>query len=586
MKQYFDIYIRQAGAILEALPWAEDGTLTGWHKLELPDKGAKFSLEGQKREIGDGTELSDGEVANFSGATLWVTSDEWDELREDFHNQKCDLVLYDHNAGMIVAVCYGMQMNISTILTSGESELITVSGTKTMSNAGADMYLFLEREETEGEVLMGIEITGELEAFSANEGEASASQYYNVKGIRLAERIDITASTGIELSTDEATWDNPISVAKDFDDKIHVRISEEAEGGEIDGKIAHASEGVTSRNLAVSGTVASASTVTETPTFSGSAGVYSIACATAGASIYYTLDGSTPDATKTLYATPLDIIFPQTLKAIAIKDAVSSEVATLAITESVWTIDPAADGTKYIRIRCADTGQTLTVTGGAEIMLTSDGTWGTSVDIPSGDANRDVYFRGNDTGGKLLIPSPQYVTYLNITGTGTSITGSINGMALTYLGLFNTYTSITGSITGMPLTSFSLNATGSSITGAPSQIGTPLAYIRIIGGTSYNYPWTSQTFGGTKQTWTVYTMSIDCMADAPTPEQFNTWLGGTPGINGLADVSKEVTPGTVTLTLKNTPTEDAMAAKGVGPTDDGSGMYRMLALGYTLTLGE
>jgi hypothetical protein len=256
LKQYFDIYIRQAGAILEALPWAEDGTLTGWHKLELPDKGAKFSLEGQKREIGDGTELSDGEVANFSGATLWVTSDEWDELREDFHNQKCDLVLYDHKAGMIVAVCYGMQMNISTILTSGESELITVSGTKTMSTAGADMYIFLEREETEGEILMGIEITGELEAFSANEGEASASQFYNVKGIRLAERIDITAPTGMELSTDEATWDNPISVAKDFDDKIHVRISEEAEGGEIDGNIAHASEGVTSRDVAVRGEVA------------------------------------------------------------------------------------------------------------------------------------------------------------------------------------------------------------------------------------------------------------------------------------------------------------------------------------------
>jgi hypothetical protein len=310
---------------------------------------------------------------------------------------------------------------------------------------------------------------------------------------------------------------------------------------------------------------ASAPTVTETPTFSGGAGVYSIACATAGASIYYTLDGSTPDATKTLYATPLDIIFPQTLKAIAIKDAVSSEVATLDITESVWTIDPAADGTKRIRIQCATTEQMLTATGGAEIKLTSDGTWSTSVDIPSGEANRDVYFRGNGTGGKLLIPSPQYVTYLNITDTYTSITGSINGMALTYL---------------------RLTGTGTAITGTPAQIGTPLASIRIIGGTSYDYPWTSQTFGGTKQTWTATTMAIDCVAAAPKPAEFNTWLGGTPGTNGLADVSKEVSPGTVMLTLKNTPTEAAMADKGVGPDDVGSGMYRMLALGYTLTLGE
>jgi hypothetical protein len=331
---------------------------------------------------------------------------------------------------------------------------------------------------------------------------------------------------------------------------------------------------------------ASAPPVTVTPTFSGGAGVYSIACATAGASIYYTLDGSAPDATKTLYATPLDIVFPQTLKAIAIKDTVSSEVATLAITESVWTIDPAADGAKYISIQCATTEQTLTVTGGAEVKLTSGGTWGTSVDIPSGATNRDVYFRGNGVGGKLLIPSPQNVTSLSLSGTGTSITGSINGMALTYLYLYNTGTAITGAITGTPLTYLLLSNTGTSITGTPAQIGTPLTYIRILYGTSYDYPWTSQTFGGTKRTWTATNFGINCVAAAPTPAQFNTWLGGTPGINGLADVSNSVTPGTVTLTLKNTPTEAAMTAEGVGPTDVGSGMYRMLALGYTLVLGE
>jgi hypothetical protein len=332
---------------------------------------------------------------------------------------------------------------------------------------------------------------------------------------------------------------------------------------------------------------ASAPTVTETPIITrDSAGVYSIATDTPDAAIYYTLDGSDPDSTKTLYATPLDIIFPQTLKAIAIKDAVSSEVATSVITESVWTIDPDADGTKRIRLQCADAGQTLTVTGGAEIKLSSGGTWRTSLDIPSGATDRFIYYHGNDTGGKLLIPFPQNVTSLFLSVTGTSITGSIDGMALTFLHLDSTGTSITGSINDMPLTYLSIHATGTAITGTPAQIGTPLSSIRIIGGTSYDYPWTSQSFGGAKITWTATTMEIDCVADAPTPEQFNTWLGGTPGINGLADVSKEVTPGTVMLTLKNTPTEAAMTAEGVGPTDDGSGMYRMLDLGYTLALGE
>jgi hypothetical protein len=304
---------------------------------------------------------------------------------------------------------------------------------------------------------------------------------------------------------------------------------------------------------------ASAPPVTETPIITrDSAGVYSIATDTPDAAIYYTLDGSDPDSTKTLYATPLDIIFPQTLKAIAIKDAVSSEVATLDITESVWTINPAADGTKYFRIRCADTGQTLTVTGEADIKLVYtgyDSGWVKSVDIPSGAIDRFIYFRGNGTGGKLLIPSPQNVTLLSLDSTGTSIAGSINGMALT---------------------SLTLSATSTAITGTPPQIGTPLSGIRIQSGASYNYPWTSQTFGGTKRTWSVYSMHIDCVAAAPTPAQFDTWL------LGLASVSNA---GTATLTLKNTPTIEELTAAGL--VGSGSGYYAMTTtLGYTLVLGE
>jgi len=235
-------------------------------------------------------------------------------------------------------------------------------------------------------------------------------------------------------------------------------------------------------------------------------------------------------------------------------------------TPAVWTIASDADGTKYVRIQCATTGQTLTAAGGAEIKLESGGEWGTSAVIPAGNTNRNIYFRGNGTGGTLTFPNPENITYLYLYNTGTSITGSITGMELTYLYLYST---------------------GEYITGVPPALGKTLQTFRILGGTSYDYPWTEQTWDATtKRTWTATTMSIDCVAAAPTPEQFNTWLGGTTGTNGLADVSNSVTPGTVMLTLKNTPTEAAMTAEGVGPTDVGSGMYRMLALGYTLVLGE
>ena len=266
-------------------------------------------------------------------------------------------------------------------------------------------------------------------------------------------------------------------------------------------------------------------------------------------------------------------------------------------TPAVWTIASTADGTNYVRIQCATTGQTLTAAGGAEIKLGSDGEWGTSVVVPSGEVDRNIYFRGNGTGGTLTFPNPENITYLylyntgtsitgSITGmeltrlhlykTGTSITGSITGMALTYLYLFKTGTSITGTITGMELTYLYLYGTGTSIDGVPPAIGKTLQTFRIVGGTSYDYPWTEQTFDpATKRTWTAITMAIDCVADAPTPAQFNTWL------LGLASVSNA---GTATLTLKNTPTVDALTAAGL--VGAGSGYYAMTTtLGYTLTLG-
>jgi hypothetical protein len=170
------------------------------------------------------------------------------------------------------------------------------------------------------------------------------------------------------------------------------------------------------------------------------------------------------------------------------------------------------------------------------------------------------------------------LTYLYLYNTGSSIIGSIDDMALTYLYLNNTETAITGSINDMPLTLLLLSGTGTAITGTPAQIGTPLSSIRILGGTTYDYPWTSQTFGGTKRTWTADTMAIDCVAAAPKPAEFNTWL------LGLASVSNPAT-GTVFLTLKNTPTLDDMTAEGL--VGDGSGYYAMTTtLGYTLVLGE
>ncbi|MBQ9357664.1 MAG: endonuclease [Prevotella sp.] len=75
-----------------------------------------------------------------------------------------------------------------------------------------------------------------------------------------------------------------------------------------------------------------------TPVFSPAAGRYddaqqvTISCATEGAIIYYTLDGTEPAATSTAYTAPLTISETTTVKAVAIKDGEQSAVATARYT--------------------------------------------------------------------------------------------------------------------------------------------------------------------------------------------------------------------------------------------------------------
>lgn len=58
-----------------------------------------------------------------------------------------------------------------------------------------------------------------------------------------------------------------------------------------------------------------------------------ISCSTAGASIYYTVDGSTPTSASTAYTEAIALTDTTTVKAIAIKDGVSSSVTTKVFTK-------------------------------------------------------------------------------------------------------------------------------------------------------------------------------------------------------------------------------------------------------------
>ena len=95
-------------------------------------------------------------------------------------------------------------------------------------------------------------------------------------------------------------------------------------------------------NVGSDDTSSSSSSVT-TPVISGSNPFTDTTLVTitgeSGASIYYTTDGNTPSAGSTLYSGAITLSDTTTIKAIAIKDGVSSSVATTTFTKSSGSDD-------------------------------------------------------------------------------------------------------------------------------------------------------------------------------------------------------------------------------------------------------
>lgn len=118
-----------------------------------------------------------------------------------------------------------------------------------------------------------------------------------------------------------------------------------------------------------------------TPTFSVEAGEYSeaksveISCATDGATIYYTTDGTTPTSSSTEYTGDIDITTTTTLKAIAIKSGVESEVASATYTMNRPTA-PTFDVAEGVFDAAFDLH--LSAADGTTIYYTTDGSTPTS----------------------------------------------------------------------------------------------------------------------------------------------------------------------------------------------------------------
>ena len=244
-------------------------------------------------------------------------------------------------------------------------------------------------------------------------------------------------------------------------------------------------------------------TTVSTPYFSLAGGTYTtaqtitISCATSGATIYYTTDGTPPSASSTKYNAAITISETTTLKAIAIKDGTSSSVASATYTINTGGGDEPTPS-----------GETLLW----ESFSGYNGTTDTSSAITPSDENLDY-----DGWASLT------KVFLGANGTGKLSSGSGNGSMVTK----------TIALTGNGVLTFKLKKYGSdtsslslSVSGATADVARITAeadWVDYVVNISDANGSITLTFNATKR---LYIDDIKLVAAGQTPA---TLLGDVNG---------------------------------------------------------
>ena len=114
-------------------------------------------------------------------------------------------------------------------------------------------------------------------------------------------------------------------------------------------------DGAVTTSAAVPVTVKAPAVVVATPTFSPAGGTYTnsvkvmLACATSGATIRYTTDGTTPTSVSTAYSAPFSLVSSKTVKAVAFYSGTSSAVASAAYTVVASTTTTSGNRATFVK---------------------------------------------------------------------------------------------------------------------------------------------------------------------------------------------------------------------------------------------
>ncbi len=165
-------------------------------------------------------------------------------------------------------------------------------------------------------------------------GDAFSTVVFNVSDYGLRRLTDVTASSGsvsVDVSAKTVTWTGAAVSSVVF--TVGASATYGTDGSSKAGQLCFTSITIT--------TGEGTETVVK-PSFSLAAGTYyvpqtlSMSCGTADATIYYTLDGTTPTAESNVYSSALTLSATTTVKAIAVKGELTSEM-----TEATYTFASA-----------------------------------------------------------------------------------------------------------------------------------------------------------------------------------------------------------------------------------------------------
>lgn len=132
----------------------------------------------------------------------------------------------------------------------------------------------------------------------------------------------------------------------------------------------------------------------ETPSFSPAGGTYDVTqsvtlSSTAGATIYYTLDGTTPTTSSTEYSSAISVSSTKTIKALAVKaNCNNSDIgsATYTLKAQTPTFSPAAGtylGTQTVSINCATADVTIYYTTNGDTPTTNSSVYSSAISVSS-----------------------------------------------------------------------------------------------------------------------------------------------------------------------------------------------------------